>query len=46
VKGPARAGDVQCNYLNASRAKRELGWKVTTSFAQGVKATADYFRRK
>ena len=38
---PARAGEVQRIALDASRAERELGWRATTSVADGLKLTLD-----
>ena len=36
---PPRAGEVQRIALDASRAERELGWKATTSVADGLRLT-------
>jgi UDP-glucose 4-epimerase len=38
---PARAGEVQRIALDAGRAERELGWRATTSVADGLKLTLD-----
>ena len=38
---PPRAGEVQRISLDASKAKRELGWRATTSVADGLKLTLD-----
>jgi UDP-glucose 4-epimerase len=38
---PPRAGEVQRISLDASRAERELGWRATTSVADGLKLTLD-----
>ncbi len=38
---PARAGEVQRISLDASRAERELGWRATTSVADGLRLTLD-----
>ncbi len=38
---PARAGEVQRVALDATRAERELGWRATTSVADGLKLTLD-----
>jgi UDP-glucose 4-epimerase len=36
---PSRAGEVQRISLDASRAERELGWRATTSVADGLRLT-------
>jgi UDP-glucose 4-epimerase len=36
---PARAGEVQRVALDAGRAERELGWRATTSVADGLRLT-------
>ncbi len=38
---PARAGEVQRISLDASKAERELGWRATTSVADGLRLTLD-----
>jgi UDP-glucose 4-epimerase len=38
---PRRAGEVQRIALDASRAERELGWRATTSVAEGLRLTLD-----
>jgi UDP-glucose 4-epimerase len=38
---PPRAGEVQRIALDAGRAERELGWRATTSVADGLKLTLD-----
>jgi UDP-glucose 4-epimerase len=38
---PPRAGEVQRISLDASKAERELGWRATTSVADGLKLTLD-----
>jgi UDP-glucose 4-epimerase len=43
--GPGRAGDLQANYLSYAKAKKQLGWAPKVGLAQGIKATADHFRR-
>lgn len=40
-----RAGDVQRNVLDASRAVKHLDWTTQTKLAQGMKKTFDYFSR-
>ena len=41
----ARAGDVQRNVLDISRAAEELNWTPQTQLAQGMKMTFDHFSR-
>jgi UDP-glucose 4-epimerase len=41
---PARAGEVQRIYLDATRAKRVLGWEPATSFADGLTRTVAWSR--
>ena len=40
----ARAGEIQRIYLDASRAKADLGWVPTVSFREGLKRTIDWHR--
>jgi UDP-glucose 4-epimerase len=42
--GPARAGDLQANYLSYAKAKKQLGWEPKVNLEQGIRATADFFR--
>lgn len=44
IHEPARAGEVQRIYLDASRARRVLGWAPTVSFADGLTRTVEWFR--
>ena len=41
---PARTGEVQRIYLDASRAERELGWKPQVSFEDGIKRTVELLK--
>jgi UDP-glucose 4-epimerase len=41
---PARPGEVQRIYLDASRAAKSLGWKPRTSFRDGLKQTVEWSR--
>jgi UDP-glucose 4-epimerase len=36
VRVPARAGDLPLKVVSSERARRELGWHATTSFADGL----------
>ena len=41
---PARAGEVQRIYLDASRAKRVLGWAPKVTFREGLEKTVEWSR--
>jgi UDP-glucose 4-epimerase len=41
---PARLGDLRASALDASAARRELGWRPEVGIAEGVRRTVDYFR--
>jgi UDP-glucose 4-epimerase len=41
----ARPGEIQRIYLDASRARRVLGWTPTVSFAQGLERTVEWSRK-
>jgi UDP-glucose 4-epimerase len=43
--GPAKLGEVFKIYVDASRARRELGWEPTVSLEEGLRKTAEYFRK-
>lgn len=42
--GPAKAGEVRATYLDATRARRELGWAPQVSLSEGLARTVGYFR--
>lgn len=42
-RGPARAGDLRKNLVNADKARRELAWSPQTDLAEGLKQTVDWF---
>ncbi len=44
--GPTRAGDIYRSYLDAGRARRELGWQPRFDLEQGLRATVAYFRQQ
>lgn len=44
--GPHRAGDLMANWLNVSKARKELGWSPKVSLKAGIHATAEFFRAK
>jgi len=44
--GPAKAGEVQATYLDAGRARRELGWTAEAPLGEGLARTVAYFRER
>jgi UDP-glucose 4-epimerase len=42
--GPAKVGETRHIYLNAARAKRDLGWSASVSLEDGLRQTVEYFR--
>jgi UDP-glucose 4-epimerase len=42
--GPARAGDVQANWLSWAKAKRELGWSPKVGLDKGIAETVAFFK--
>ena len=44
TKAPRRPGDARDAQFDASRAKKELGWKAQTKILDGMRETYDYFR--
>ncbi len=43
VHGPARAGDLRSNLVDATLAGRVLGWRPNVSLADGIAKTAEWF---
>ena len=43
--GPAKLGEVYKIYLDASKARRELGWESTVSVVDGLRRTVEYFQQ-
>ena len=44
IYGPARLGETRRIYLDASKVRRELGWRPATSLMDGMAKTVDYFK--
>ena len=44
IHEPPRPGEIQRIYLDASRAKRVLGWTPRVSFAEGLRRTVEWTR--
>jgi len=43
--GPAKAGETFRIYLDASRAKSELGWEPSVDLQEGLRRTVEYFKQ-
>jgi UDP-glucose 4-epimerase len=46
IYAEARPGEIQCIYLDASRARRVLGWEPKVTFADGLKRTVEWYRKE
>lgn len=46
VHGPAQPGEQARSCISAARLEAELGVAITTSFAEGIQQTADWFRAR
>ena len=46
VHGPARTGDVRHSQADITRARRDLGYEPTVSFAEGLRLTLEAHRRE
>ncbi len=44
VHAPAIVGETRKIYLNAAKARQELGWEPTVSLAEGLEKTVAYHR--
>jgi UDP-glucose 4-epimerase len=42
---PVRKGDIQRTRLDSSQARRQLRWKASISFREGIIPTVDYYRK-
>jgi UDP-glucose 4-epimerase len=43
--GPAKAGETSRIFLDASRAKEDLGWQPTVDLEEGLRRTVEYFKQ-
>ena len=43
--GPAKLGETRQIYLNADKARRELGWEPIVAWEEGLALTVDYHKR-
>jgi len=44
IHGPAKIGETHRIYLDASKARRELGWEPTVRLEDGLEQTVAFFR--
>jgi len=44
--GPARPGDLKARTVSNTRAREELGWAPTTTFAEGLDRTLEWYRQQ
>jgi UDP-glucose 4-epimerase len=44
VRGPAKSGEVRHSYLDAHKARREMGWEPQVTLANGLARTVAWFR--
>ncbi len=44
--GPAKLGEVRLTYLDAHKARRELGWEPQVRLDEGLRRTVEFFRAK
>jgi UDP-glucose 4-epimerase len=44
--GPPKTGETFKIYLDATRARQQMGWQPTVSLTDGLRQTVDYFRQK
>ncbi len=42
--GPAKVGETRHIYLDASKARKDLGWAPTRTLEEGLRETVEYFR--
>jgi UDP-glucose 4-epimerase len=44
--GPARLGEIAVSALDATKARRQLGWQPTTTLREGLEKTVEYLRNE
>jgi UDP-glucose 4-epimerase len=45
VHGPAKLGETRRIYLDAGKARQELGWEPSVGLEEGLEETVEYFRK-
>lgn len=46
LHAPAKPGETQRSSISPARIERELGWQVTVPFADGMRRTAEWFKKR
>jgi UDP-glucose 4-epimerase len=46
VYGPERPGELQRIFLDIRKAEKELSWKPSVNFVQGLRKTVEFFRER
>jgi CDP-glucose 4,6-dehydratase len=45
IRGAGRSNEIDCQYVDSSRAAAVLGWSPRVSLDDGLRRTADWYRR-
>ena len=45
IHGPAKLGETRKIYLDATKARQELGWQPKVAFLDGMRQTVEYFKQ-